>query len=210
MKFNSYGDNILACDVEGNLFTWSFDHIQSRKTPRNIFTQSETFCCDDSCFLNNTGILVSTTNKKDERPKSYLFDLLLPPKKRQIGELYFGGNFVIPISSDASFMIVNDKPGNVSFVDIRKKEKIKEFQAHNAEIKDIKISENENFLATFGDDLFVKIWDLSNKTNPYLIESFQPFGAKGEKKSHIKLQLSNGFLFASKDNSINLLRNNII
>ena len=48
------------------------------------------------------------------------------------------------------------------------------------------------------------------KTNPLLIESFQPFDAKNEKKPKIKLQLINGFLFASKDNSIKLLRNNII
>lgn len=118
----------------------------------------------------------------------------------------------MPIASDASFLIGNnEKPGNISFVDIRKMEILNSFQAHqNGYIKDIKISENENFLITYGEDLFVKIWDLTNKTNPLLIESFQPFDGKTEKKSANKLQLHNGFLFASKDNSIKLLRNYII
>ena len=90
-------------------------------------------------------------------------------------------------------------------------EVVNSFQANpNGYIKDVKISPNENFLVTYGDDVVVKIWDLSNKTNPLLIESFQPFDAKNEKKPKIKLQLINGFLFASKDNSIKLLRNNII
>ena len=74
----------------------------------------------------------------------------------------------------------------------------------------MKISQNENFLVTYGDDVYVKIWDLTKRTEPLLIETFLPFEGKTEKKPKNKLQLVNGFLFASKDNSIKLLRNNII
>ena len=213
MRFNSYGDNLIACDTDGTVYTWNFDHSNTRKTPKTTIQQaSGGFYCDDCCFLNNTGIIATTGSKLDERPKSYLFDLLLPQKKRKIKEIPCGGDRIVPISSDATFLIGNnDKPGNISFVDIRRMEIVNSFQAHqNGCIKDIKLSENENFLVTYGEDLFVKIWDLSNKTNPLLIESFQPFGGKSEKKSTNKLQLYNGFLFASKDNSIKLLRNYII
>ena len=213
MKFNSYGDNLIACDTDGTVYTWNFDHSNIRKSPKTTIQQtSGGFYCDDCCFLNNTGIIATTGNKLDERPKSYLFDLLLPQKKRIIKEIPCGGDRILPVSSDATFLIGNnDKPGNISFIDIRRMEIVNSFQAHqNGYIKDIKLSENENFLVTYGEDLFVKIWDLSNKTNPLLIESFQPFGGKSEKKSTNKLQLYNGFLFASKDNSIKLLRNYII
>ena len=213
MKFNSYGDNLLACDTDGSVYTWNFDHANTRKTPKVTIQQtSGGFCCDDCCFLNNTGIIATTGNKLEEKPKSFLFDLLLPQNKRKIKEIPCGGDRILPISSDASFLIGNnDKPGNISFVDIRRMEIVNSFQAHqNGYIKDLKLSENENFLVTYGEDLYVKIWDLSNKTNPLLIESFQPFGGKSEKKSTIKLQIHNGFLFASKDNSIKLLRNYII
>ena len=212
MKFNSYGDNLIACDSDGSVFTWNFDHSNVRKTPKNTIQQSSgSFYCDDCCYLNNTGIIATTGNKLDERPKTILFDLLLPQKKRNIGEIPRGGDRILPVASDASFLVGNiEKPGNISFIDIRKMEIVNSFQAHQTGyLKDIKISENENFLVTYGEDLYVKIWDLTNKTNPLLVESFQPFGGKSEKKSANKLQLHNGFLFASKDNSIKLLRNNI-
>ena len=213
MKFNSYGDTLLCCDSEGSIFTWNFDHSNTRKTAKNTIHQvAGEFSCDDCCFLNNTGIIASTSHKVDEKPKTHLFDLLLPQKKRKIYEIPRGGDKILPISSDASFLVGNmEKPGNISFIDIRKMEIVNSFQAYqNAYIKDVKISENENFLVTYGDDLFIKIWDLTNKTEPLLIESFQPFEGKTEKKPKNKLQLVNGFLFASKDNSIKLLRNNII
>ena len=213
MKFNSYGDNLLCNDSDGSVYTWNFDHSNTRKTPKNIIQQTAgEFCSDDCCFLNNTGIIATTSHKIDEKPKTCLFDLLLPQKQRKINEISIGGDRILPISSDASFIIGNDtKPGNISFIDIRKMEVVNSFQAYqNGYIKDIKVSPNENFLVTYGDDVFVKIWDLSNKTNPLLIESFQPFDGKSEKRPKNKLQLVNGFLFASKDNSIKLLRNNII
>ena len=213
MKFNSYGDTLLCCDSEGSIYTWNFDHSNTRKTAKNTIHQvAGEFSCDDCCFLNNTGIIASTSHKVDEKPKTHLFDLLLPQKKRKIYEIPRGGDKILPISSDASFLVGNmEKPGNISFIDIRKMEIVNSFQAYqNAYIKDVKISENENFLVTYGDDLFIKIWDLTNKTEPLLIESFQPFEGKTEKKPKNKLQLVNGFLFASKDNSIKLLRNNII
>ena len=213
MKFNSYGDTLLCSDSDGSVYTWNFDHTNTRKTPKNIINQVPgSFCCDDCCFLNNTGIIATTSHKIDERPKTCLFDLLLPQKQRKINEISGGGDRILPIASDASFIVGNfEKPGSISFIDIRKMEVVNSFQPHqNGYIKDIKISQNENFLVTYGDDIFVKIWDLSNKTNPLLIESFQPFEGKTEKKPKNKLQLIDGFLFASKDNSIKLLRNNII
>ena len=89
--------------------------------------------------------------------------------------------------------------------------KLNNFKAHDEEIKSIKLSERENFLVTYGKDNFVKIWDLTNKINPLLIEQIQPFNFDNfENKSHINLEISDGFLFVSKDNCIKLLRNNII
>ena len=213
MKFNSYGDTLLCSDTDGSVYTWNFDHANTRKTPKNTIQQVPgEFCCDDCCFLNNTGIIATTSHKLDEKPKTCLFDLLLPQKQRKVQEIYGGGDRILPISSDASFLVGNkDKPGNISFIDIRKMEVVNSFQAYqNAYIKDVKISQNENFLVTYGDDVCVKIWDLTKRTEPLLIETFLPFEGKTEKKPKNKLQLVNGFLFASKDNSIKLLRNNII
>ena len=219
IKFNSYGDNFMANDKEGNLFLWEFNHIQSRKIPKNIINNEKynNFYCDDMCFLNNTGVIATTTNYK--KHNSYLFDLLMPNKKQLINNTNIGGNFILSLNSSANLLIANDKPGCISFMDIRKMEVHKEFFVNNNKNKiiDMKISENENFLVTYESDYKVKIWDLSDKMNPLLIEDINVFNDKVDingnnfkKKSFGKLELINGFLFASKNNSLKLIRNKII
>jgi hypothetical protein len=37
MKFNSYGDNLIACDTDGSVYTWNFDHSNTRKTPKKYY-----------------------------------------------------------------------------------------------------------------------------------------------------------------------------
>ena len=210
-KFSPYGNDFLACNQEGNLYLWGFDHYRATKLPKLSLLKQEWSYTKDAAFLNNSGVLVSTSNKSIERHKTTLWDLLLPQKKCNVGDINVGGNFVLPISSSASFAVINDKPGMVSFVDIRRMEVVNSFQAHSKEIKAVKISAKENFMVTFGNDSYVKIWDMTNKTEPLLVEAFQPFPvAKSDKKSRFNLEIADGFLFASKDNVIKMLRNKII
>ena len=227
IKFNFYGDNFMACDTDGNLYNWNFDHIQSRKIPQNIIHNNPenniNFICNDMCYLNNTGVIAAISEKS-----LLLFDLLMPPKKRKIKEIFFGGNIILPKYLDKYFIISNnDFPGTISFFDIRKMEVIKNTQLYNINknlneknneirIMDMKLSESENYLVTYGSNYCVNIWDLTQNQNPLLIDSLEPFNLENkdinidEKNFRGKLELSSGFLFASKDNNIKLLRNNII
>ena len=228
IKFNLYGDNFMACDLEGNLYNWNFEHMQSRKIPESIIHSNSDnqnyFFCNDMCYLNNTGMIATTNNKNIA-----LFDLLMPEKKRKINDIFPGGDLILPFFSENSFIISNnDSPGNISFVDLRKIEIEKKVQLYNInkdlnkqknnniQIMDMKLSANEKYLITYGSDYSVKIWDLNDKYNPLLIESLQPFNIENKVIDNLnenfngKLKLSSGYLFVSKDNNIKLLRNNII
>jgi hypothetical protein len=55
----------------------------------------------------------------------------------------------------------------------------------------------------------VKIWNLADKTSPKLIDSIQPFQNKEGSKSYFNLEIFNGLLFASNENTIKFLRNKI-
>ena len=208
MHFNAYGNDFLACTQAGDLYLWSFEHIKNVKLPK-IPLRNELFYSKDACYLNNTGIIVSTNNKS-ERHKSMLWDLLYETKKG-VGSVDIGGNLVLPYSKESGFVVANDKPGTVSFVDVRKMEVVQTYLCHDEEIKSIKISPREQFMVTFGKDSIVKIWDLSDKSELKLVESISPFGdEKRDKKSRYNIKIASDFLFASKDNVIKMLRNKII
>lgn len=155
IKFNSYGNEFLTVDETGNLALFSFTHDKDNKLPINNIANNLTKGAKDAKFLNNSGIIGTTTNKNSQNNSStILWDLLMPTGNNSISEIDKGGNLINSISSNSTLMIANDKPGNISFIDIRKMDVINSFQAHLDEIKSFKISEKENFLTTLGKGIF--------------------------------------------------------
>jgi len=151
IKFNSYGNEFLTIDDIGNLSLFNFTHDKDNKLPINNISNILNKGAKDAIFLNNSGIIATTTSKNSQNISStILWDFLLPSGNNSIGEIELGGNIINSISSNSSILIANDKPGNISFIDIRKMNVISSFQAHLDEIKSLKISERENFLITYG------------------------------------------------------------
>jgi hypothetical protein len=148
LKFNSYGDNFLMSDDVGNLFIFSL----MKKLPKIILWNTNTKSCKDATFLNNSGVIATTYNKNN--PHTTLWDFLLPINHSNVGELHIGGNLMTS-TVQGLLLICNDKPGFVSFIDLRKLEVAYSFQAHLDEIKGIKISERENFIVTIGKGIII-------------------------------------------------------
>jgi len=155
IKFNSYGNEFLTIDDTGNLALFSFTHDKDNKLPFNNLVNNLTKGAKDAIFLNNSGIIGTTTLKNSQNNSStILWDLLMPYGNNSINEIEIGGNIINSVSSNSTLLIANDKPGNISFIDIRKMNVVSSFQAHLDEIKSLKISERENFLTTLGKGIF--------------------------------------------------------
>ena len=152
IKFNSYGNEFITLEETGNLYLFNFSHDKDNKLPYNFLSPNQTKgITKDFCYLNNSGIIATTTNKnKDNFPFTMLWDFLLPNNQNNIGEIGIGGNIISSLASNSTILVANEKPGSISFLDIRKMEIVNSFQAHLDEIKSMKISERENILVTYG------------------------------------------------------------
>lgn len=151
IKYNSYGNEFLTVDDLGTVHLFNFNHDKEDKYPHSMISNIINKGAKDAIFLNNSGILGTTTFKSQHNIlTTMLWDLLLPSGKNTIGEIDIGGNIISSISSNSSILVANDKPGLISFIDIKKMALINSFQAHLDEIKSFKISERENMLVTFG------------------------------------------------------------
>jgi hypothetical protein len=148
LKFNSYGDNFLIIDDTGNLFIFPFYHTPGAKYPKITLWNTASKASKDGVFINNSGLIATTMNKKNTH--TTLWDFLLPMNQSNVGEVNVGGNLINTVASEVNLVVCNDQPGYISFIDIRKMEVVSSFQAHLDEIKALKISEKENFLVTMG------------------------------------------------------------
>lgn len=149
LQFNNYGHEFLTIDDVGNLYVFAYDYGKQVKLPKITLWNTNSKSCKDAIFLNNSGV-IATTFKKDTLHHTTLWDFLLPINQANCGEIEIGGNLTKTIASDSTILICNDKPGFISFVDIRRFSEVSSFQAHLDEIKSIKISERENFMITSG------------------------------------------------------------
>lgn len=153
LKFNSYGNEFLTIDDLGNVFIFDLECGKGTKLPKLTLWNSSSKSSNDALFLNNSGVFATTYNKGNSHHTT-LWDFLLPLNQSNIGEVDVGGNIMQYIAGNSSVAVCNDKPGLISFVDLRKMEVVNSFQAHLDEIKAAKISERENFLITCGKGKF--------------------------------------------------------
>jgi len=152
IKFNAYGNEFFTIDDTGNVYFHDLDCQKGNinRLPKVTLWTTSNKASRDGVYLNNSGIFSTTSNMSNAAHHTTLWDFLLPLNQSNVGEIDCGGNLINEISSDSSMLICNDKPGMVSFIDIRRMNVVNSFQAHLDEIKCVKVSEKENFLITCG------------------------------------------------------------
>lgn len=222
--FNTYGNQFLSIEEESNsMYLFDFNYTVSRNFPsiiiggaantnnsnsnNNNLSNSYRFV-KDACFLNSSGVLVSTFSDYNSKYCN-IWDSLLPPSCCNSGELYgVGGNIISSFSNQTSFLIANSINGYVHFVDVKKMRDVFSFQAHPEEIKSMVISKSQNMLITAGKEGNVRIWDISSKNEAVLLDTIVPF-IKEKNYKNISILLKESNLFASGTSSIKLLRNKL-
>jgi hypothetical protein len=155
LKFNHYGNEFFTLDEIGNLLFFKFDHNKLLKTPILSLWSSNAKSSRDARYLNNSGLVASTANKN--KIHTTIWDFLLPLNQSNVLEFDNGGNIVASYDKSPTVLVGNEKPGYITFLDVRRNNVINSFQvndllikAHLDEIKQVLISERENYLITLG------------------------------------------------------------
>ena len=215
IKFNSYGNEFLTIDEEKALNCFDFDSL--REYPKyNISSSSIGKDVRDAEFIGCSGLLASTYIEDlngsvySNNFKNTLFwDFLLPKDQAIVGQVNgCGGSLINLFGNEPSVVVANNSIGHLSFIDRRKNQVVNSIEAHTSEIKSVVISNTYQFMCTSSKDGTVKIWDISNRTDPYVIETIVPF-VKPLNAKKTSLLLKNGNLYAKGSCSIKLLRNKL-
>ncbi len=225
--FNTYGNQFLSIEEENNsLYLFDFNYSVAKNYPiitiggaanatsTNISNNTNNSLSNsyrmvkDACFLNSSGVLLSTFSDYNYKYCN-IWDSLLPPSCCNSGELYgVGGNLISSFSNQTNFLIANSINGYVHFVDVKKMKDVFSFQAHQEEIRSMALSKSQNMLITAGREGNVKIWDISSKNEATLLDTIVPF-VKEKNSKNISILLKENNLFAAGTSSVKFLRNKI-
>lgn len=126
LKFNHYGNEFFVLDDIGNLLFFKFDNNKSIKTPILSLWSSNSKSSRDGRYINNSGLVVSTSNKN--RLHTTLWDFLLPINQSNILEFETGGNIVTSYNYSSSILVGNQNPGYITFLDTRRNNIVNNFQ----------------------------------------------------------------------------------
>lgn len=126
LKFNHYGNEFFVLDDIGNLMFFKFDNNKSVKTPILSLWSSNAKSSRDGRYINNSGLVVSTSNKN--KLHTTLWDFLLPLNQSNVMEFETGGNIVTSYNQSPCILVGNEKPGFITFLDSRRSLVMNTFQ----------------------------------------------------------------------------------
>ena len=128
LKFNHYGHEFFVLDDIGNLLFFKFDHNKLVKTPIVSLWSSNAKSSRDAKYMNNSGLVISTSNKNNKH--TTIWDFLLPLNQSNVFEFENGGNIVSSYNLSPSILVGNEKPGFITFFDYRRNTVVSSFQVN--------------------------------------------------------------------------------
>ena len=200
IKFNSYGDKLGVCDLQGNFYLYKFDLQPTSFQPQILIKSPNGLKSNNFCFLN-LGSVVATTGAKG---KGFLtiHDTLMPPNRPVFHCESVGGKFMSFLPRHHQLLLAGNS-GKLVRYDLRKRDVIEQFDTKHEDITDLKTGPADLSFFTAGSEGLVKVWDSNGNKVREIIDVCR----KSKSKGVCQIECVDNCLFAANnDGSVKLLR----
>ncbi|XP_071611297.1 dmX-like protein 2 isoform X3 [Heliangelus exortis] len=175
MYFYSQGNKCGVADGEGFLSIWQVNQATSNPKPY-LNWQCHSKTTSDFAFLTSSSLLATSGQSNDNR-NVCLWDTLVSPSNRLIHAFtcHDHGATVLQYAPKHQLLISGGRKGHVCIFDIRQRQTLYTFQAHESAIKALAVDHSEDYFVTGSAEGNMKVWSL---TGYNVIHSFKNEHAK--------------------------------
>ncbi|XP_071611366.1 dmX-like protein 2 [Heliangelus exortis] len=175
MYFYSQGNKCGVADGEGFLSIWQVNQATSNPKP-NLNWQCHSKITSDFAFLTSSSLLATSGQSNDNR-NVCLWDTVVSPRNRLIHAFtcHDHGATVLQYAPKHQLLISGGRKGHVCIFDIRQRQTLYTFQAHESAIEALAVDHSEDYFVTGSAAGSMKVWSL---TGCNTIHSFENEHAK--------------------------------
>ncbi|XP_050759342.1 dmX-like protein 2 isoform X7 [Gymnogyps californianus] len=175
MYFNSQGNKCGVADGEGFLSIWQVNQTTSNPKPY-LSWQCHSKTTSDFAFITSSS-LVATSGQSNDNRNVCLWDTLVSSGNSQIHAFtcHDHGATVLQYAPKHQLLISGGRKGYICIFDIRQRQILYTFQAHESAVKALALDPSEDYFVTGSAEGNMKVWRL---TGYNLIHSFKNEHAK--------------------------------
>ncbi|XP_059680025.1 dmX-like protein 2 isoform X7 [Gavia stellata] len=175
MYFNSQGNKCGVADGEGFLSIWQVNQTTSNPKPY-LSWQCHSKTTSDFAFITSSS-LVATSGQSNDNRNVCLWDTLVSSGNSLIHAFtcHDHGATVLQYAPKHQLLISGGRKGCICIFDIRQRQILYNFQAHESAVKALALDPSEDYFVTGSAEGNMKVWRL---TGYNLIHSFKNEHAK--------------------------------
>ncbi|XP_021393136.2 dmX-like protein 2 isoform X1 [Lonchura striata] len=175
MYFNAQGNKCGVADGEGFLSIWQVNQTTSNPKPY-LSWQCHSKTTSDFAFITSSS-LVATSGQSNDNRNVCLWDTLVSSSNSLIHAFtcHDHGATVLQYAPKHQLLISGGRKGYICIFDIRQRQSLFTFQAHESAVKALALDPSEDYFVTGSAEGNMKVWRL---TGYNLIHSFKNEHAK--------------------------------
>eukprot|EP00062_Callorhinchus_milii_P002238 gi/632938237/ref/XP_007904230.1/ PREDICTED: dmX-like protein 2 isoform X2 [Callorhinchus milii] len=175
LHFNSQGNKLGVADGEGFLSLWQVNQTGSNPKPY-LNWQCHSKATGDFAFITCSS-LVATAGQSNDNRNVCLWDTLISPHNSLVHGFvcHDNGATVLQYAPKLQLLVSGGRKGFICIFDVRQRQLLHTFQAHDSAIKALALDSAEDYFLTGSAEGNMKVWRL---TGHGLIHSFTNEHAK--------------------------------